>query len=97
MVIEWLQFRVPVADQARYVALDAEVWTACLAAHDGFVGKEVWCAVDDPEALNLVIRWQSMAHWKAVPQPALDAADAAFRAAMGAVYPVLGCVAYEVV
>jgi hypothetical protein len=44
----------------------------------------------------LVRRWESMAHWKAVPKGALDAADAAFRAAMGAVYPVLGCVAYEV-
>jgi uncharacterized protein (TIGR03792 family) len=97
MVIEWLRFRVPVADQARYVALDAQIWTACLAAHPGFVGKEVWCAVDDPAALNLVIRWESMGHWKAVPQVDLDAADAAFQAAMGAVFPVLGCVAYEVV
>ena len=96
MVIEWLQFRVPVADQAHYMAQDAAIWTACLAAHPGFLGKEVWCAVDDPTALHLVIRWHSMAQWKAVPQTALDAADAAFKAAMGTAFPVLGCVAYEV-
>ncbi len=43
MVKEWLRFRVPVADQARYVAADAAIWSAALARHRGYLGKEVWC------------------------------------------------------
>ncbi len=96
MVIEWLQFRVPVADQARYIATDEAIWSAALAQNDGYLGKEVWCRHDDPQALNLVIRWASRAAWKAVPQDLLAATDAAFVAAMGQSYPVLGCVDYEV-
>jgi uncharacterized protein (TIGR03792 family) len=96
LVIEWLRFRVPVADQAHYIARDAAIWTATLARYPGFLGKEVWCHAADPDTLNLVIRWESRAAWKAVPQDALDAADAAFVAAMGCRYPVLECVEYMV-
>ncbi len=97
MVIEWLQFRVPVADQLRYLAQDAAIWTAALAQNAGYLGKEVWVRADDPECVNLVIRWESRATWKAVPAGLLAETDAAFRAAMGAEYPVLECVDYEVV
>ena len=96
MVIEWLRFTVPVADQPRFIAQDAAVWTPTLAAHPGFAGKEVWCAANDPTALNLIIRWDSMAQWQAVPPDILAATDATFQAAMGAVYPVLDCIAYQV-
>jgi uncharacterized protein (TIGR03792 family) len=97
MVIEWLRFTVPVADQARYVACDRDIWTVALAGNAGFLGKEVWVRHDDPTCLNLVIRWASREEWKAVPGALLAATDAAFRAAMGRDYPVLECIDYEVI
>jgi uncharacterized protein (TIGR03792 family) len=97
MVIEWLQVTVPVADQARYLAADAKIWTAALAAQPGFLGKEVWVRADDPTAVNLIIRWNSRAAWKAVPGAVLAAVEAAFVAAMGQAYPVVACVDLDVV
>jgi uncharacterized protein (TIGR03792 family) len=96
MVIEWLRFRVPVADQARYIAQDRAIWSAALARHPGYLGKEIWCRADDPAALNILIRWASRAQWKAVPQDVLTATEAAFVAAMGQAYPVLECVDMDV-
>jgi uncharacterized protein (TIGR03792 family) len=96
MVIEWLRIRVPVADQGRYIPLDAEIWTTALARNAGFLGKEVWVRHDDPTCVNLVIRWASRGEWKAVPAGLLAETDQAFQAAMGAEYPVLDCIDYEV-
>lgn len=97
MVIEWLRITVPVADQARYLAQDAAIWSAALARNAGYLGKEVWVRADDAECVNLVIRWASRAAWHAVPAGLLAETDAAFRAAMGGVYPVIECMDYEVV
>jgi uncharacterized protein (TIGR03792 family) len=96
MVIEWLRVTVPVAEQARYLAADQEIWTGALARQVGFVGKEVWVRADDPTCVNLVIRWESRAAWQAVPAELLAEVEAAFRAAMGGDYPVLECIEYEV-
>ena len=96
MVIEWLRFTVPVADQARYLAQDAAIWTVALAGNAGFLDKQVWVRHDDPTCVNLIIRWASRAEWKAVPAGLLAETDQAFQAAMGAVYPVLECIDYEV-
>jgi uncharacterized protein (TIGR03792 family) len=96
MVIEWLVIRVPLADQGRYLEQDAAIWTQALATNAGFLGKEVWVREGDAEVLNLVIRWDSMAQWKAVPAGLLAATQAAFVAALGVEYPVLDCIAYEV-
>ncbi|MGL4321505.1 MAG: TIGR03792 family protein [Paracoccaceae bacterium] len=96
MVIEWLRFTVPVVDQARYLAADAEIWTVALAGNPGFLGKEVWVRNDDPTSVNLIIKWASREEWKAVPAGLLAKTDAAFQAAMGAVFPVLDCIDYEV-
>jgi uncharacterized protein (TIGR03792 family) len=96
MVVEWLRFTVPVADQARYIAQDAAIWTPALARNAGFRGKQVWVRHDDPTCLNLVISWDSREQWKAVPADLLAATDAAFIAAMGREYPVLDCIDYEV-
>ena len=96
MVIEWLIFHVPLADQPRFITSDAAVWTPALARNDGFLGKEIWQDVAAPERINLIIRWSTMAHWKAVSPEVLAATDHAFQAAMGVVYPVLQCLAYRV-
>jgi uncharacterized protein (TIGR03792 family) len=96
MVIEMLTVRVPVADQARYIATDGMIWTAALAQNAGFLGKEIWAPQDDPETLHLVIRWTTRAAWHAVPRALLDQTDAAFRAAMGRNYPILSCTDFDV-
>jgi len=97
MVIEQLTFEVPPADQARFIALDAAIWTPALARNAGFLGKEVWREADAPGRLHLVIRWESRAAWHAVPGDLLAETDAAFNAALGTVYPVLRCLDQDVV
>ena len=97
MVIEQLTFVIPPVDQARFVALDAAIWTPALAAQPGFIGKEVWREAAEPERLHLVIRWASRAKWHAVPADLLAATDTAFNAALGQVYPVQRCLDQDVV
>lgn len=97
MIIEYLSFSVPLAAQARFLALDAAIWTPALATSPGFLGKEVWRMRDAPDHLGLVIRWRAQADWDAMDRGMLVETQAAFVAAMGADYPVLSCVAWEVV
>ncbi len=96
MVIEQLTFQVPVAGQPRFLAQDAAIWTAALAAQPGFLGKEIWREAGAPERLHLVIRWVDRAAWKAVPSDVLAKTDAAFTAALGTSYPVLRCLDQDV-
>ncbi len=96
MVIEQLRFSVPPAEQARFLALDARIWTAALAGQKGFLGKEIWRDAARPDQLFIVIRWACRADWKAVPRDLLDATDRRFAAALGAVYPVLDCTDLDV-
>jgi uncharacterized protein (TIGR03792 family) len=97
MVIEQLSFSVPVADQPAFLAHDAAIWTRALAAQPGFLGKEIWREAATPDRLHLIIRWTDRASWKAVPPELLARTDAAFVAATGRIYPVLGCLDQEVV
>jgi uncharacterized protein (TIGR03792 family) len=96
MVIEWLRFRLPEADHPRFIALDAQVWNPALARNPGYLGKEVWQAADDADELSLIIRWQNLAAWKAVPQALLDETDQAFTKAFGRAVPAAGCTAFTV-
>ena len=83
MVIEHLTVRVPHAIRPLFLQADDRIWTATLAAQPGFLGKETWADTADPDTLHLVIRWQSRAHWKAVPSDLLAEAHARMSAAMG--------------
>lgn len=96
MVIEWLTFRMPAEDQARFLALDADIWTPALASCPGFLGKEAWHAAADPEQVNLIIRWQCRADWKAVPADLLAETEARFVAALGRSVPVRSCTDLDV-
>jgi uncharacterized protein (TIGR03792 family) len=95
-VIEWLTFAVPADRHPDWIAADRAVWTPALAAQPGFLGKEVWTGREDPTHMSLIIRWNSYAEWKAVPPALLEATEAAFRARLGAAFPVLSCTALEV-
>jgi uncharacterized protein (TIGR03792 family) len=96
LVIEQLSFEVPVADQPRFLAEDAAIWTTALAARPGYLGKEIWREAAAPDQLHLVIRWTDRAAWKAVPADLLARTDAAFVAALGVRYPVLRCLDQDV-
>lgn len=95
MILEHLTTRVPVADQPAFLAADAAIWTATLAAQPGFLGKEVWRDADDPAHLHLIIRWASLADWKGIPQSLLAETDARFTAALGRAYPIESCTTHE--
>ncbi len=96
MVVEHLTFRIPLALQAKFLACDAEIWTATLARQDGFVSKDYWADASDPDMLHLLIRWTSHDHWHAVPKTLLDETGRRFTAAVGQAWPTLSCTAYDV-
>ena len=52
----------------------------------------MWRSTDDPAMVHAVIWWESVAHWKAIPQSALDAVIEA----MGPYERHAECVAYDV-
>ena len=75
-VIELLRVQTAPGCRDEFLARDAEVWTPALAAHVGFVAKEVWVSQDDPNLVTLVIRWASLAQWKSFPSALLEELDA---------------------
>jgi uncharacterized protein (TIGR03792 family) len=83
MEIEWLKFRVLPELREQFVQQDEEIWTATLSQYPGFLSKEVWINPEDLAELILVIRWESLAAWKAVPADILQQSDQAFAHAMG--------------
>jgi uncharacterized protein (TIGR03792 family) len=97
MVIEWLTYRVSPALHDRFLAVDQAIWTAALAAQPGYLGKEVWRAEDAPDRINLIIRWETRAAWKAVPAGLLQETEMRFRAAFPEEAEFLGCTDLDVV
>jgi uncharacterized protein (TIGR03792 family) len=96
LIIEYLNFDVPLAAQPAFIAQDAAIWTPALARSPGFLGKEVWRQADELTRITLVIRWRARADWDAVDRGLLARTQAAFVAALGTDYPVLSCTAFEV-
>ena len=76
MVIEMLRMRCPHSRRAEFMARDAVVWTPALARHDGFISKETWLSMDDPDLVTLVIRWNSLEQWKSSPAELSERLDA---------------------
>jgi uncharacterized protein (TIGR03792 family) len=97
MVVEWLDFHVPVQRQPEFIRLDAEIWTTSLATCPGYLGKEIFRRKEQPEKLSLVIRWRSRADWHAAPRPMLEATNRRFIESLGEEFPVLGCIDYDVI
>jgi uncharacterized protein (TIGR03792 family) len=96
MVIEFLTFQVPPAEQPAFLAADAAIWTVALSRQPGYLGKEIWRDSATPASLRLVIRWANRDAWRSVPRPILDATQAAFVAALGKDYPVESCIDFDV-
>ncbi len=72
MVVEFLTFRVPVEAREEWLEVEARHWTSFLQARPGFLRKEVWVDVDDPESVTAAIWWRSIEEWHSIPQADLD-------------------------
>lgn len=92
MVVEFLTFSVPPESQADWLAIEERHWSRFLERQDGFVRKEVWRSREEPDRVQVVIWWESMAQWQAIPRAALDEV----ATAMGHHEREATCVAYDV-
>ena len=59
MVIEWLKIKVASELREKFIAKDAEIWTARLSGYPGFLSKEVWINPEAPTEVVLIIRWET--------------------------------------
>ncbi len=96
MVIEWLRYQVPQELTAVFLKADADVWTTMLSQQEGFLSKQTWFNPETPGELNLVIQWESKAHWKAIPEVALLETHERFTEKVGQVFTLVDVLEYEV-
>jgi uncharacterized protein (TIGR03792 family) len=75
-VIEMLRAKCVPGRRDEFLKLDAEIWTPVLAAHDGYISKEVWPSIDHPDDVVIIVRWESLAQWKSFPEELNLALDA---------------------
>ena len=75
VVVEWLEFRVPVEEQADFLAKDEQIWTAALRQQPGFLHKSIWTSPERPESVTLAIYWASRDDWSAFPEPLIEELD----------------------
>lgn len=74
-VIEELTLTVDADRRDAYLERDAEIWTPYLEQCDGFLSKEVWLPHDQPDTIVFIIRWETMAQWKAITAKQVAAVD----------------------
>jgi uncharacterized protein (TIGR03792 family) len=75
-VIEMLRAKCAPGRRDEWLKRDAEIWTPALAAHDGYISKEVWPSIDNPDDVVIIVRWESLAQWKSFPEELNLALDA---------------------
>ena len=75
-VIEMLRAKCVPGRREEWLQRDAEIWTPALAAHDGYIAKEVWPSIDNPDEVVIIVRWESLAQWKSFPDELNLALDA---------------------
>lgn len=96
MVIEWLTFAVDPDNRETFIRLDKEIWTVALSQYPGFISKEVWISPDLLDQVIIVIRWQTRAQWKAIPQDVLDAVQEKFEQAANFSHRMIDSREYQV-
>jgi uncharacterized protein (TIGR03792 family) len=77
VVIEFLTFRVPVEERHEWMRVEEATWSRFLERQDGFVRKQLWVDIDDPDHVHAMIEWASLEHWKSIPKNELEAVDEA--------------------
>ena len=80
MVIEFLTFKVDLADQEQFLIVEEQTWSRYLEAQPGFIKKEIWKNREDPEEIHSVIWWSDQETWFAIPQAEIEAVDASMGA-----------------
>ena len=92
-VVEFLTFRVPLDERAEWIQIEEATWSRFLERQDGFVRKQLWVDIDDPEHVHAMIEWASIEQWQSIHADELAAVDAA----MGHWVREPTCRTYEVI
>ncbi|MFM7092980.1 MAG: TIGR03792 family protein [Actinomycetota bacterium] len=74
-VIEMLRFAVGASERDAWLDVERRVWTGFLKTVPGFQRKETWVDDDDPDAVTVVIWWESREQWNAVTAEQCAAVD----------------------
>lgn len=82
-MIEELTFHVTPDRLDDFLEHDHSIWTDTLAKQSGFLGKRVWTSTKRENNVRLIVMWESLAAWQAVPKSLLKQTEAEFAAAMG--------------
>jgi len=77
VVIEFLTFRVPPNERDEWMQIEEATWSRFLERQEGFVRKQLWVDVDQPDDVHAMIEWESLDHWKTIPADELAAVDEA--------------------
>jgi|GEM_PF-1317119 uncharacterized protein (TIGR03792 family) len=91
MIIEHLIFEVSPEHQATFLHWDDRLWTSILSQQPGYQGKEIWRDRDNPERLQIIIRWETWEHWQAIDPNLLQATEDHFQAALSAAFSAAHC------
>jgi uncharacterized protein (TIGR03792 family) len=89
MEIEYLTFQLKGISREDFCKRDKEIWTETLSKFPGFIEKEAWLPPEDTLSVILVIRWNTLEHWKSIPQSVLDSTEKKFFDALGDVYTLI--------
>gem|GEM_PF-3311723 len=93
--IEWLEFPVPIPEQAEFIRQDRLIWDPFLQQYPAFLGKEIWQSIDQPDRLIIVVRWSSYTAWKQIPTAKIKQTTDRFHKALGKEYPILNSKAFR--
>lgn len=93
MVIEFLTFRVHPDERSEWMDIEEQTWSRFLERQTGFVRKQLWVEVDDDAHVHAMIEWESLEHWKSIPDDELAAVDAA----MGPWFRECTCRTFQVI
>jgi uncharacterized protein (TIGR03792 family) len=97
MVIEWLKFQVSEELREKFIQTDEAIWTAALAKHPGYLGKQVWINPKKPDQVVMIIHWETLEAWKSFPADIAEATEKRFAEQMGAeTYKLLAGEEYQV-
>jgi uncharacterized protein (TIGR03792 family) len=75
VVIEFLTFQVPPGERTAWMEVEERTWSRFLERQDGFVRKQLWVDADDDDHVHAMIEWETLEHWKSIPEDQLVAVD----------------------
>ena len=96
MVIEWLKIKVSPELREKFIEKDAQIWTAMLSGYPGFLSKEVWINPEISTEVVLIIRWETLEQWKAVPAARLIEIETLFTKEFGQQQEIVEAAQFQV-